>query len=96
LFGKLKTLHKILFIAILTFAVLNLSCKETKEGNDIRQLWIECNLNEDIPFEVFNTAVLGYRQIENIKKKNLLTIIDYSRPSTEKRFFVIDLEKKQL
>jgi hypothetical protein len=38
----------------------------------------------------------GYRQLDVIRKKNILTIIDYSKPSSEKRFYVIDLENKKL
>ncbi len=34
--------------------------------------------------------------MEGLKKPNILTIIDYSKPSSEKRFFVIDIQKKQL
>jgi len=41
-------------------------------------------------------AMQGYNHMEHLKKKNLLTIIDFSKPSTEKRFLVIDLEHKQL
>lgn len=92
----MQTLNKILLIAVFTFAAINLSNKEATEDVDIHQLWLDCRLDEVVSFEVFNTAIQGYRQIDNIKKKNVVTIIDFSKPSTEKRFFVIDLENKQL
>ena len=37
----------------------------------------------------------GYNRIKE-KSKPILTLIDFSKPSTEKRFFVFDMEKKQL
>jgi hypothetical protein len=89
-------LNKILLIAIFTFAVINPVYKEASEVINIHQLWIDSKLNNKVSFEVFNTAILEYRQIDNIKKKNIVTIIDFSKPSTEKRFFVIDLENKKL
>ncbi|MGC1389661.1 MAG: murein L,D-transpeptidase catalytic domain family protein [Bacteroidales bacterium] len=70
--------------------------KPATEDIDIHQLWSVCKLEEIISFEVFKTAVLGQQKIKNLYKKNLLTIIDFSKPSTEKRFFVIDLENKRL
>jgi hypothetical protein len=88
--------HKIFLLAIFTFAAINLSNKEATEDVDIHKLWLDCRLDELVSYEVFNTAILGYRQIDNIKKKNLVTIIDFSKPSTEKRFFVIDLENRLL
>jgi hypothetical protein len=92
----MQALIKILFIAILSFASGFSGNKEIIEGPDIHQLWLDCGLNEVVSFEVFNIAILGYRQIDKIKNKNLITIIDFSKPSTEKRFFVIDLKNKQL
>lgn len=66
------------------------------EGVDIHLLWLECRLEKVIPFKIFEKAYTGYSRIENLKKKNILTIIDYSVPSSDKRFYVIDLEKKKL
>ena len=92
----MKGFIKILFILVLTFSASGLSGKVQTEDIDIHQLWVDCKLNGIISFEVFNTAILGYLQIDNIRKKNIFTIIDFSKLSTEKRFFVIDLENKQL
>lgn len=60
------------------------------------QLWLDCKLEGVISFDIFNTAVTGMHRIENQGKKNILSIIDYARPSTEVRFFVIDIEHKNL
>jgi hypothetical protein len=63
---------------------------------DNHQLWIDCKLEGVISYGIFNTAVSGLHQIKNSLKKNILTIVDYTRPSTEVRFFVIDIEHKKL
>jgi len=62
----------------------------------ITKKWKDCNLQKYIPFDIFRSAMTGYYKIESLKKKNILTIIDYSKPSTEKRFFVIDLDRDTL
>ena len=66
------------------------------DSTDVHQLWFDCKLEGVISYEVFNTAYRGYRRIDNLKKKNLITIIDYSLPSTETRLFVIDLGNRNL
>ena len=76
--------------------LFNQSNQQVKEKTDIHQLWLDCKLEKEISFEIFNTAVLGYRHINNLVKKDIISIIDFSRPSTEKRFYVIDLDNKRL
>jgi len=86
-------------IIILTLSALCLNfsyCEQTVKENEIQKLWAECKLEGVVSYEIFNSAIIGYRQIDNIKKKNILTIIDYSKPSDKDRFFVIDLENKKL
>ncbi len=87
---------KILLIAFFTFVAISPGNTEATEDIEINQLWLECRLDNVVSFEVFKTAMLGYRQIINLKKRNIVSIIDFSKPSTEKRFFVIDLKKKEL
>ena len=83
-------------IAVFILTVVRSGVAEQPEKRDIYKLWLNSNLEDVVTFEIFNIAIQGYLQIDNIRKKNLITIIDFSRPSTEKRFFVIDLENKKL
>jgi len=85
-----------IFLAIFFFPMLSLTNSSVKGDSEINQLWIDCHLTGVLSFDVFNTAILGYRKIDNIRKKGILTIIDFSKPSTEKRFYVIDIENKRL
>jgi hypothetical protein len=85
-----------IFITIFFLPALSLTNNLAKEDSDIKKLWIDCHLSGVVPFDVFNTAILGCRKIDNLRKKGILTIIDYSKPSTEKRFYVIDIENKKL
>lgn len=73
-----------------TESTIELSSKKNEE-----RLYQEIGLKGKLDYEVFKTALNGYNKIEG-KRKELLTIIDYSKPSTEKRFFVIDMERKKL
>lgn len=55
--------------------------------------------NTELPsYEVFELAYRGY---DNLKRKqgftkNILCIADFTRPSTEKRFWVIDMDSKKV
>ncbi len=61
----------------------------------ILKTYHEANLDGIIDFKLFNEAYHAYENTKN-RKKSVLTIIDYSKPSTEKRFYVVDLDKKEL
>jgi hypothetical protein len=89
-------LLSIILIAFYSLTAVRNENAVTHGSIDVHQLWLDCKLSDVISFEVFNKAMAGYTQLENIRKKNILTIIDFSLASTEKRFFVIDLEKKEL
>jgi hypothetical protein len=81
---------------LFVLALVSLSNKPERKDIDIQRLWVDCKLEEVISYEIFNNAIQGYQQIDNLHKKNIISIIDFSKPSTEKRFFVIDIENKQL
>jgi hypothetical protein len=61
----------------------------------IKSLYTECKLTDKLDYKVFKSAMDGYNSIK-VPNKNLLSIIDYSKPSTEKRLFIIDVENHKL
>jgi hypothetical protein len=49
--------------------------------------------------ETFNLGLQGYEKLKSegkLRNPDLLTIIDYSQPSSYKRFYVVDLKNKKL
>jgi len=82
--------------SIFALSLICFSNKAQEEKMDNHQLWIDCKLEGVISFNIFNIALTGLYQIENQCKKNIVSIIDFTRPSTEKRLFIIDLEHKIL
>ncbi len=84
----------ILIILFFIHLPANMSCKPGPSDAYIQQLWIDCRLKDVLTYKVFNYAMSGYYKLDKIRKKNIITIIDFSKPSTDKRFFVIDLKNK--
>lgn len=62
---------------------------------DSQQLFEEMQLGGVVNFLAFRQAITGYNQIEQ-KSKPILTLIDFTKASTEKRLFVFDLQKRQM
>ncbi|MGL5377061.1 MAG: murein L,D-transpeptidase catalytic domain family protein [Cetobacterium sp.] len=58
-------------------------------------LYKSLHLKDKMKYDVFKNAVKGASKIKG-KQFQFLTIIDFTKPSTEPRFSVIDLKKKQL
>jgi hypothetical protein len=95
----MKISDRILFKIILLLTASGIIYGATVGGSadeDIRSLWLDCKLDKILTFDIFNTAIRGYSKTENIRKKNVITIIDFSKPSTDKRCFIIDIDKKKL
>ena len=59
------------------------------------ELYTEMDLDTKVNAEAFALAVTGYEKISE-RKRNILTLIDFSKPSTEERLFVFDMDKKKL
>jgi hypothetical protein len=66
------------------------------ESEDVLQLYHDCALEKLITPDVFRIAITGMEKTNDFRNKKIITIIDFSKPSTRERLFVIDLEKKQV
>jgi|SRR3712207_188364 len=67
-------------------------------GNDIKEVPVinlqdvyqKLSLDGKLDFSIFQRAYLGFLMIAN-KNSDYLAIIDYTKPSNEKRFFLLDM-----
>ncbi|UTV28857.1 murein L,D-transpeptidase catalytic domain family protein [Photobacterium atrarenae] len=87
-----------LFLPITTFASKihsNTYSNNNTPESIIDHVYQQANLKGVIDYQVFKEGYNAYYQAKG-RKKQILTIIDYSKPSTEKRFFVIDLHQNKL
>ena len=79
----------------------NLDIKKKFSDLEIKTMYRDLSLNDKISFSCFNNAIHGLERIEDLEifdssNDNLLVMVDYTKPSTEERLFIIDLRKKQL
>lgn len=87
----MKIIKKIIFILFIAINIFVYG-----EEIDIREVYNSLHISsEKIDYNLFEKAYLGYLQILE-KRTGILTIIDYRKPSSEKRFFVINLDEKEL
>jgi hypothetical protein len=93
---NLYLLSKILLASAFSLNAIGFSSDFTGHDPEMYKLWIDCSLEKAVTFKVFNMAMMGYRHTDGIRKKNIITIIDFSKESTKKRFYVIDIDNRKL
>lgn len=64
-----------------------------KISTDSRRLYHELNLTDVVGFPAFDQALKGFRQFG--QERAILTLIDFTKPSTEQRLCVVDLQQQQ-
>lgn len=66
----------------------------------IKQLYENCQLmNTELGYNVFRKGVIGYYNMKRqdlVCERDIVTIIDFTKPSTNERLWVIDLKEKKL
>ena len=107
LFKSILTLIFYFIFSSLLFAEINfsnnfnLNIKKKFSDLEIKTMYRDLSLNDKVTFSCFNNAIHGLEKIEDLEifdnsNNNLLVMVDYTKPSTEERLFIIDLRKKQL
>ncbi len=76
------------------------SSNDNEVSIESAKLYTEMELDKaGMNSEAFDIALSGFEKLTKegkIKKTNLITIIDFSQPSTKKRLYVIDLEEREI
>ncbi len=86
------------FYSILVFVLmsnLNSAVLEDVSPVDARTYYTNCGLEGKLDFEIFAFAMEALDEME-YGNEDIVTIIDFSKPSTEKRLFILDLKKQQI
>ena len=54
--------------------------------------------NQTMSYEAFDLAFRGWKEVRDsiVLQDNVISVIDFSQPSTSKRFYLIDLDTKQV
>jgi len=65
------------------------------ELTETQELYNELELDSIVNYKMFEEAMIGYNKLD-IPNKDIITLIDFSKPSTEKRLYVIDLKEKKV
>lgn len=75
------------------------SLTRTNFTDSLQNLYSKIGLdNAGLSFEAFTYGMIGFHnlKLQGKTKRNLISIIDFNKASTEKRFYTIDLDKQAL
>ena len=86
--------NKISYLLFISLLVFHTNSGQADTPLNSFSLYHEMKLNQLMDYKVFKYAIDGYNKIP--VKKPILTVIDFTKPSTSKRLFVIDLKLKKL
>jgi hypothetical protein len=91
-------------LAISLFSGLVFSATEEEERKhtnpsarevSVEECYISCELEGKLDFKIFQNAMESLDEME-YENEDIVSIIDFSRPSTEKRLLIIDLKEQKI
>jgi len=68
---------------------------DNKSVSTCQQAYIEMDLEGIVNYQAFEQAYEGYNKIGG-RKKDILTLVDFSKPSTKERLYVLDMKQKKI
>ena len=91
----MQAFYYLLFFLSFSFPSTNNPSPSEIFISETQRLYSEIKLDSIVNYNAFEQAIAGYNKIST-RRKNIITIIDFSKPSTEERLYVIDIKKKEL
>ncbi|MEG1736867.1 MAG: murein L,D-transpeptidase catalytic domain family protein [Odoribacter sp.] len=86
---------KVYFLILWVFAIESVQCQPEIMMSEKWQLYQELGLSETVSYPAFEQGIEGYKQYK-AEEKGMFVLIDFTKPSTEKRFCVVDMKHKQV
>lgn len=77
-------MNKLILLVVLV--ITSFSAAAVESAKDVYE---KLGIKSEISYEIFNNAYQAYTK--HSKKNEVLTIIDYTKPSVEKRFYLLDM-----
>ncbi|ARS35129.1 murein L,D-transpeptidase catalytic domain family protein [Pontibacter actiniarum] len=79
----------------------SLAAKAAVFEDHVQELYNEANLEQKgLSYQVFHKAVVGFQNFKRLKmiapSKSVLSVVDFTKPSSEKRLWIIDLKSKKV
>jgi len=98
-----KVFLSLTFLSLILIPITNTPTKtstdtvitQEAETSECRQLYNEMHLDNVLNYKAFEQAFTGYMSLD-VKNKGIITIIDFTKPSTEERMYVLDIKRKEL
>ncbi len=84
-----------LFVAFLAFSIAKGREISFDYIPDSRLLYVEMQLDGVVDYKAFAQAITGYNKMST-KRNHIVTLIDFSKPSTAERLYVFDIKKKRI
>lgn len=94
-------MRAILFIILVTFFLPafagNTFGDPSKNNSGTKSIYSQLE-NKSLSFEAFEMALKGFLELKDSLhlKENLISVVDYSQPSSQKRFYLINMETKKI
>lgn len=95
-----KSIHILLLIACISIAPAPNKATDMQKvaaflEAECEQVYNALNLKDKLSFAAFEQAFWGYKKL-TINDNPYLSVADFSKPSSEKRFFVLDLKNRKV
>lgn len=90
-----KLLIYILLLLPVNFFEIPEEDKTETPSTHSQTLYHAMELEELFDYKVFEMAMMGLENVDT-ENKDILTIIDFTKPSTEERFFVLDIRNREV
>jgi len=93
---KKYTIHIVLLLIAFLYSPFLKGANPTSfNAVDYKQLYTEMKLANVVDYKAFKQAITGYNKL-NGKSNHIITLIDFTKPSTKERLYVFDIKQKKM